>query len=68
MITLVYLEDKKVKKVSTINEIKKVTKENYLWIDLFNISEQEKLSYHQDLNISLQIPKKKRIRHFPFYN
>ncbi|NOQ91329.1 MAG: magnesium and cobalt transport protein CorA [Flavobacteriaceae bacterium] len=63
MITLVYLEGKKVKKVSTINEIKKVAKENYLWIDLFNISEQEKLSYRQDLNISLQLPKKKRIRH-----
>ncbi len=63
MITLTYKENEIIHTTTNIDKVLKVPKSNFLWLDVFSISEEEKLVFVQNFNINLKLPKKKRIRH-----
>ncbi len=63
MIKLSYRKNDKINTTSNFNEIVKISKDDFVWVDVLNISEQEKLQFIEVFGIKLQSPKKKKIRH-----
>jgi len=63
MIKLTYRKNDKVNTTSNFNEIVKISKDDFIWVDVLNLSEQEKLQLFETFNVRFQIPKKKKIRH-----
>jgi len=63
MITLTYRKNEKVNTTSNINAILKIPRSDFLWLDIMNVSEQEKLLFKESFGINLKLHKKKKIRH-----
>ncbi len=63
MIKLLYKKNDKIYTTSNFNEIVKISKDDFIWVDILSISEQEKLQLFATFNVHFQIPKKKKIRH-----
>ena len=63
MITLVYKNQDKLSKTSDIKEIINISRDDFLWFDLLNISKDEQLEFEKAFNIKLQLLTKKKIRH-----
>ena len=63
MITLSYRKNEKVHITSDMEEILKVPKSDFLWLDSLQISEKEKSEISKGFDINLKLPDKRKIRH-----
>ena len=63
MVTLVYKKQGKSETTTDFKEILKISRKNFLWLDLFKISEKEKIAFEDAFNVKLELLSKKKVRH-----
>jgi magnesium transporter len=63
MITLVYINEGKESFTTDLSEIKKIPRSDYLWLDLLNITDEERTILGKNFKVGLQLLKTKKIRH-----
>lgn len=63
MITLVYKNEGKAAFTNDYSEIKKIARSDYLWLDLLNITDEERTDLEKKFNVGLQLLEVKKIRH-----
>ena len=63
MITLAYKENEKSVKTTDLKKIIEIPHSEYLWLDLLNITEEERSVLEKMFKVKLQLLKKKKIRH-----
>jgi magnesium transporter len=68
MITLVYKKQNKAVLISDLKEILKISRSDYLWLDLLDITDEEKEILEKEFKVGLRLVNIKKIRHsYRFY-
>jgi len=63
MVTLVYKKEDKFYTATDLKEILEISRSDFLWLDLLNISEEEKTIFEDKFKVKLDLLSKKKVRH-----
>jgi len=63
MVTLVYKKEDKFHTTTDLKEILEISRSDFLWLDLLNISEEEKTTFEDKFKVKLDLLSKKKVRH-----
>ena len=63
MVTLVYKKEDKFYTATDLKEILEISRSDFLWLDLLNISEEEKTTFEDKFKVKLDLLSKKKVRH-----
>ena len=63
MVTLVYKKEDKFHTTTDLKEILEISRSDFLWLDLLNISEEEKTTFEDKFKVKLDLLSMKKVRH-----
>jgi len=63
MVTLVYKKEDKFYTTTDLKEILEISRSDFLWLDLLNISEEGKTTFEDKFKVKLDLLSKKKVRH-----
>ena len=63
MVTLIYKKYEKFEKTTDLKEILKISRSDFLWLDLLKITDKERTTLEDEFKVKLDLLSKKKVRH-----
>ncbi len=63
MVTLVYKKEDSLLTTTDLKEILEIPRNDFLWLDLLKISDEEKITFEDQFKVKLDLLSKKKVRH-----